>query len=233
MVYRFEFVSNEESPKKHMIIMKGRYEEVEEPDVLAKGNKLIVSKYVKEQRRQMQQGDVREGLILAELIKIEASKEKYWDSTLMHSTLQRHNRLELAKYLRAELKKAMGVDEEAKEAEKQEREAQPTFVIREGVEGEFLFSILVAIGNSKLEENSLDSTEDPEDGEKKRTEITQAHREEQKKKRRKLLKLAAERRKSKYSGSAEPGTEAGEEKLRDAAKEALAEAKRGCVLCAT
>jgi hypothetical protein len=128
--YRFEMASSNENVDDHMIVMRGRYRQIEQPPLEvtdAKKGK-VLSSYVKMLRLQRKQGKARGTILLEELIKLEKAGDdvKYWDSLVVNGHFQRFKKEQLADYLRDELKRQMGMERKRADREakaKAEREA--------------------------------------------------------------------------------------------------------------
>jgi hypothetical protein len=108
LAYRFEFNSSTIDVKKHMAVSVGQFEEheleglelVENPD---SKRQRVLSAHVKMLRIDEQQGKFRETKLLEELVSIEESTSKFWDSDIVSKVPQRYEREYFLRILKAEI----------------------------------------------------------------------------------------------------------------------------------
>ena len=123
--YRFEMASSTENVDDHMLVMRGRYRQIEpEPlELIDPKKNRVLSSYVKKLRIERKQGKSRGALLLEELIKLEKAGDDVttWDSLIVNGHFQRFQKHHLASYLRDELKRQMGYDRKIADKEAQAR----------------------------------------------------------------------------------------------------------------
>lgn len=108
LAYRFEFSSSSIDPKKHLAVSVGQFEEhelqglelVDNPD---SKRQRVLSAYVKMMRIDEQQGKFRETKLLEELVSIEESESRWWDSDIVSKVPQRYERDYFLRILKAEI----------------------------------------------------------------------------------------------------------------------------------
>lgn len=108
LAYRFDFSSSSIDVKKHLAVSVGQFEEhemkgievVENPD---SRRQRVLSSYVKMMRIDEQQGKFRETKLLEELVSIEESTSKFWDSDIVSKVPQRYEREYFMRILKAEI----------------------------------------------------------------------------------------------------------------------------------
>ena len=108
LAYRFEFSSSSIDTKKHLAVSVGQFEEheleglelVDNPD---SKRQRVLSAYVKTMRIDEQQGKFRETKLLEELVSIEESTSRWWDSDIVSKVPQRYERDYFLRILKAEI----------------------------------------------------------------------------------------------------------------------------------
>ena len=110
LAYRFDFMSSTPDTKRHLAVSVGLYEEYElkgvevsEAQNGSNAPQRVLSSFVKLMRIDMQQGKFRETKLLEELISIEESKAKFWDSDIVSRVPQRYSREYFLRILKAEI----------------------------------------------------------------------------------------------------------------------------------
>ena len=90
--YRFEFSSSSSEADDHMLVLRGRYQQLTPPglEVVDESKNLVLSSYVKMRRIEEKQGKSRSAILLEELIKIERSPDTltYWDTDVVNAHFQ-------------------------------------------------------------------------------------------------------------------------------------------------
>ena len=119
--YRFEMASSNENVEEHMLVMRGRFRQIEQPplEVIDPKKGHVLSSYVKALRLERKQGKARGTVLLEELIKLEKAgpEVKHWDSLVVNGHFQRFEKDSLAAYIRDELKRQMGMERKAADRE--------------------------------------------------------------------------------------------------------------------
>ena len=111
LAFRFDFLSSSPDTKKHMAVSVGIYEEYEikgvevsgDPMASKAGGQRVLSSYVKMIRIDANQGKYKETKLLEELISIEDSDAKWWDSDIISTVPQRYTREYFLRILKAEI----------------------------------------------------------------------------------------------------------------------------------
>lgn len=128
--FRFDFSSSSDDPKHHLAISTGLYEEyelndleyVDDPKII--GRQRVLSSFVKMLRIEEARGKLREARLLEELILLENSSSKIWDSLVISQYKQRYSKEYFARILKAEILLQQQVSNQRRSRKSQEYEAK-------------------------------------------------------------------------------------------------------------
>lgn len=107
IVFRFEYTCASDNPSSHLIIQRGWYRQdsISTTEITTGNTRLVVSEYVKLLRIERITAGNRLSQLQEEYQKVKSSKDKYYDSMVIHETPQRYIRTQLLKVLKEEISK--------------------------------------------------------------------------------------------------------------------------------